>query len=414
MKSVVLLLAIAGMPIVSQAQNAPSVLSLSEALNQANANNPDILAARRGIDVARAALVQAAALPLQAQAGSGVTQDVPLGLGTLQTFAAGATQQFSPTIGAQRQVAGAGVQIAQAQFASTERDIDQRVVTAYYSLGSAQAVVAATQQSVTNAAQLEKSARLRAKVGAVGNFEVLRAAVELRRAQTDLLRAQANQRTADIGLNVLLGRAELTPTSAILSVSSADSSDVNGLFERAEQIDPFLAQFRAAIAQSIAQARVARLQRAPSVAVSGGFLFQRASGSGVFSRGPTAGVSLSLPLLDYGTIRGAVLEAQARESVAEAQLLGRNAQLHAQLSQAAADIESARARLSFSRASLTQAQEGLRLAQFGYQQGALGVLDVLSARNELAAAQSEVTQASADLGAAVARLQLIVGAPVLP
>lgn len=390
-------------------------LTLSRALSEANAHNAEVLAAYRAIDIARGALTQAAPPPLQIQAVPGITQDVPQGLGTLQTFTAGASLQFSPALGAQRRAAASGVGAAQAQFAAVQREVDQRVVTAYYGLASAQAVVVSAQQSVANAQQLERSAALRARVGAVGSFEVLRSQVELRRAQTDLLRAQAGAATQRIGLNVLLGRAADAPTNVELAPTSIAALDLNALYAKAATIDPLLAQYRANLDQAVAQARAAQLQRAPSVGLQGGYVFQRSPGSnGAISRGPTASVALSLPLLDFGTIRGAVREAQAREAVAQAQFQARDAQLHAEILQDVAQIESARARLSFSRASLNQAQQGLRLAQFGYRSGALGVLDVLSARNELAAAQSEVTQASADLGSAVSRLQLVIGAPVSP
>lgn len=401
---------------MGRAQSASvETLTLSTALSEANAHNAEVLAAYRAIDIARGALTQAAPPPLQIQTAPGITQDVPQGLGTLQTFTAGASQQFSPALGAQRRAAASGVGVAQSQFAAVQRDVDQRVVTAYYGLASAQAVVVSARQSVANAQELERSAALRARVGAVGSFEVLRAQVELRRAQTDLLRAQAGAATQRIGLNVLLGRIANAPTNVELAPTQIGPPDLNVLYAKAATIDPLLAQYRASLDQAIAQARAAQLQHAPSIGLQGGYFFQRAPGSnGVNSRGPTASVTLSFPLLDFGTIRGAVREAQAREAVAQAQLQGRAAQLHAELAQDVTQIESAQARLAFSRASLSQAQQGLRLAQFGYQRGALGVLDVLSARNELAAAQSELTQASADLGAAVARLQLVIGVPVSP
>lgn len=412
MKLAALLLALAGLPSIAQAQT--SAMTLSAALALANTNNLEVIAAARSVDLAKAALTQVAQSPLQAQVTPGITRDAPLGLGTLQTITAGVTQQFSPTVGAQREAAASGVQIALGQFAASRRDVDQRVVAAYFSLASAQAIVVTAQQSVATAQRLEKGAKLRARVGAAGSFEVLRARVELRRVQTDLLRAQANAHTAVIGLNLLLGRAGETPTVVILAPAPTTVSDTDALYAAAQRIDPQLAQFRAGISQAIAQARAARLERAPTVGISAGYLFQRAPSGGQTSRGPTASVTLGLPVLDYGTIRGAVRQAQAREAVAEAQVRGRDAQLRADLERDVVDIESARARLSFSRDSLTQAQDALRLAQFGYQRGALGVLDVLSARNQLAAAQSEATQAAADLGAAVARLQLVVGVPVSP
>ncbi len=390
-------------------------LTLRNALSEADAYNPEITAARDAVDIAGAVLTQTAPTPLQVQVEPGVTQDVPNGLGALQTFSASASQELSPALGARRRAAHAGVAVALAQLDGVRRAIDQRVVTAYYALASSQSVIIAARQSVDNAGQIEGSAALRAKVGEVGSFEVLRAHVELRRVQTDLLRAQALERTAQIALDVLLGRPTQDRNDVVLPTGLQSVPATQALYARAERVDPQLAEFRASIHRAIAERRVALLQRAPTVALSAGYLFQRTPGTqGVFSRGGTASVTFSLPLFDYGTIRGAVREAQARRAVAQAQLHGRDEQLHADIEQSVAEIESARARLAFSRVSLDQAREALRLAQFGYARGALGVLDVLSARNEVAAAQSEVTQAAADLGASFARLQLTVGEPVSP
>ena len=399
-------------PVVARAQ---TVLTLAAALAQADAGNPEIAAARGGVDAARAQLAQAAPTPLQVDAAQGITQDTPGGLGTLQTFSVGASQELSPAQGAQRRAATSAVDVAQAQFAATRRDVFQRVVTAYYALASAAAVVSAAQQGVHNANTLENGAALRARVGEVGSFEVLRTQVELRRVQSDLLRAQATQRTAEIALNVLLGRTPETQTEVTLGAPPSASGDVAALYAKAASIDPGIAQFRAAIDQALAQQRAARLQRVPSLGLAGGYLFQRAPGAGgIFSRGPTAELSLSMPLLDYGTISGAVHEARAKEAIAQAELRGRDAQLRADIERNVVEIESDRARADFAAQSLDMARRALALAQFGYDHGALGVLDVLSARNQFAAAQSELTQASAELAASVARLKLTVGEPIAP
>lgn len=403
-----------------EAGAAAQTLDLAVALQEADQRNPEVIAATQAVDIARAVVLQAAQPPLQAQSGPGLTSDVPLGLGQLQTFSVGASQQFSPTVGAARSVASSGVQIALGQYNATRRDVEQRVVTAYYGLGSAQAVVTAAQQNLTNARQLERTARERVRVGDVGSFEVLRATVERRRAETAVATAQASERTSRIGLNALLGRNLAQPMSVALPTTSSQPSDIDVLFTQAQRVDPQVAQLRATIAQSAAQERVARSQRAPSVGVGAGYLFQRALGSsgtanrGAASSGLTAALTLSLPVLDNGTIRGAVREAQARQTVARSQLRGRSAQLRAELASDVTVIASAQERLTFSRTSLAQARDALRLAQFGYTRGALGVLDVLSARNELAAAQADETQAAADLGAAVARLRLTIGAPITP
>lgn len=394
---------------------ASDTLSLSQAITEADARNPEILAAQQAIEIDRARLTQVARQPLQLQGGPSIGVDVPGGVGRLETLSAGAAQQFPAggSLSAARSAASAGIGISTAQLQFTRRDVERRVINAYYTLASTQAQRRAAQQNVTTTHDLLRSAELRKRAGAVGQFEVLRANVELRRAQTDLLRGRAAQRTAAIVLNTLIGRFGSTSVETVqLKTVSISERDEQALFTRAVAIDPTVAQLNAALDQAQARVRLAQSQRAPSFSANVGFQVQRAPLNGMTSRGPTAGIAFSLPIVDYGTIKGAVQEFQAAGAFAQAQLNSRNVQIRSDIAQAVADVQSSRARQSFAAASLQQAQRSLQIAQLGYRQGALGTLDVLAARNALSNARADADQAAADLGAAAARLQLLVGDPL--
>ncbi|MBC5810889.1 MAG: TolC family protein [Candidatus Eremiobacteraeota bacterium] len=412
--ALVVLLAINFSPQSAVAQPAP-VFSLTEAIAEAESKNPDIVAAQRAIDIDRARLQQAAQPPLQLQAGPSVGLDVPGGVGTVQTISAAVFQQFtaSGSLPAARSVASAGIVIASALLQATRRDVQRRVINTYYALASSQAQVVAARQNVATGEELLRSAELRKRAGAVGQFEVLRANVELRRSQTDLLRAEAAERVESIRLSALIGRADnLRSQPVAVKIVPFPESDERSLFDRAAAIDPTVAQLRATVDQAEARARLAQAQRAPSIGINAGFQILRAPINGRTSFGPTAGLALTVPLFDYGTIKGAVREAQAASAYARAQLDSRIVQVRTEIAQAVADVQSARVRQSFTAASLQQAEESLRVAQFGYRQGALGTLDVLAARNALSNARADSDQALADLAASIARLQLNVGEPI--
>jgi outer membrane protein TolC len=401
-------------PQTTLAQTAPT-LTLSQAIAEADLRNPEILAALQAVEIDRARLQQVAPAPLALLGGPSVGVDVPGGVGTVQTFNAGVAQQFSPagSLTAGRRIASAGVAISAAQVQVTRRDVERRVITAYYALASAQAQVSAGDQNVATTQELLRSADLRNRAGAVGRFEVLRANVELRRSQTDLLRAQTARRSAALALNTLIGRdGSATIETAVLTVAPASDEAEQALFARAVAMDPTAAQLQASVDQAGAREMLARSQRAPTFAANAGFQLQRAPINGSTSVGPVAGFSLSVPIVDFGTVRGAVREAQASAAYSRAQLTARSVQIRSDVAQSVADVQSSRAREAFAQTSLQQAEEALKIAQFGYRQGALGVLDVLSARNAVANARADVDQASADLAAAVARLQLLVGAPI--
>ena len=227
-----------------------------------------------------------------------------------------------------------------------------------------------------------------------------------------MLRAEAAQRTSAIVLNALIGRFGATAGRILLNASPISEQSEQVLLARAISIDPMVAQLTAIAQQADARVRLAKSQRAPSFAANAGFQVQRAPINGMTSRGATAGIAVSVPILDFGTIKGAVREAEASGSYARAQLASRGVQLHSEVAQAVADVQSSQARQSFASASLQQAEQSLKIAQFGYRQGALGTLDVLAARNALSNARADSDQAAADFAAAIARLQLLVGDPI--
>jgi len=293
--------------------------------------------------------------------------------------------------------------------------VRQRAITAYYALAGTQARTSAAEQNLKSADEFVAAARLRQRAGAIGGFEVLRATVEARRAESELLQARGAMRLAAINLGALVGR----PVDAAASLSlvpvlpSAEALRSGATLANALTRDPTSVQLRAALSRSGAQVAAARAQRLPTFSIAGGYLLERAPRLGnLTSRGPTGSIGLTLPIVDYGTIGGAEREARAAADATRAQIAGRELQLRAAIEGAIAEVESNRARLDYAGESLRQANEGLRVAQFGFRAGALGTLDVISARMAAATARADRNQASADYAAAVARLLVLVGDPV--
>lgn len=438
MKSILVLLGLVCFlyaPLAAQTLAMP--LTLGDAIAEAVARNPGVIAAVRQVDVARALRKQAAPAPLQLMPAFSLTPDVPGGIGTLQTASAAISQQFLPSgaLSATRSQADLGVTAAGFGVAASRRDIALRTASNFYTLAGAQATVDVARQNVASSEELVRSARLRARAGAIGGFEVLRATVELRRVQSDLLRAQATQNTQRVALNTLLGRAPDAPTtvaqpplslpapaspsaqpsSALLApltaVSQSDvaASDTAALAAQAVAADPLLQQLQAQISAQAARARASAALRRPALALGVGYQVARALRSGEIFGAPVLTSGVSIPIFDRGTISGAVGEAQAQQTVLEAQAQGRSREVQAEVATAIADISASQARLQFAQTSRTQAEQGLRIAQFGFRQGALGSLDVLSAKNAAVSARGEERQAADDLAAAQARLRIVLG-----
>jgi outer membrane protein TolC len=392
-------------------------VGLGDALREADARNSDIIAAKAAIASAQARVQQAVRTPLQFVVQPGLSEDVPGGVGRLQQLSAGVVQQVAPGLKVLRTIAAFDVTLARGLADATTRDVRQRIVDAYYTFGATQVRIAAAEQNLQSANDLVTAAQLRQRAGAVGGFEVLRATIEARRAQTELFQARSALRQNAIALSVLVGR----PVDPAASISIEPQPAVDATFgaaaaiDRALTRDPTSSQLRAALARSSAQLDVARAQRRPVLSIAAGYLLQRAPELGNrTSHGPTASFGIGIPIVDFGTIRGAEREAQANAATARAQISGREVQLRASIEGARAAIESSRARLDFSGDSLRQAEQGLRIAQIGFRQGALGTLDVISARTAATTARADRDQARGEYAAAVAKLHILLGDPIAP
>ncbi len=220
-----------------------------------------------------------------------------------------------------------------------------------------------------------------------------------------------------ITLGALVGRAvDPAATLPIDAQPGVETTlDAAKTVERALTRDPTSAQLRATLARSSAQLDAARAQRRPALSVAAGYLLQHAPMlANRTSGGVTASLGVSFPIVDFGTIRGAELEARANATTAHAQIAGRELQLRASISAAREAIESSRSRLEFAGESLRQADKGLQIAQFGFRQGALGTLDIIAARTAATAARTERDQARGDYAAAVAKLRIVLGDPIAP
>lgn len=392
-------------------------LSLRDVLREADVRNPDLIAARSLVVSAQARVLQAARTPLRFVVQPAIAPDIPGGVGRLEQLGAGFSQQVSPGIRVARTVAAYDVTLARGLAEATARDVRGRVVDGYYALAATQSRIAAAQENVRSASNLVTIARLRERAGAVGSFEVLRVTVELRRAQSELSQARSSLHQNAIALGALVGRA-IDPTVTLPpdALPGVDATlDAANVVERALSRDPTSAQLRATLARSSAQLDAARAQRRPEFSANAGYLVQRAPNIGNrTSGGVTASLAVSLPVVDYGTIRGAELEARASAATTRAQIAGRELQLRALVAAAREAIESSRARLDFAGESLRQAMKGLETAQFGFRQGALGTLDIISARTAAIAARTERDQARGDYAAAVAKLRILLGDQVTP
>jgi len=121
---------------------------------------------------------------------------------------------------------------------------------------------------------------------------------------------------------------------------------------------------------------------------------------------------LSMPLFDGFKTRGAVQQAQAELSRAEAQLSQTRASVAIEIEQARAEIARAQALVAARHVTVGQAERAQHLASVRYANGIATALEVSDARLALEQASVNEAQATRDYLLALAALERALGHPV--
>jgi outer membrane protein len=293
------------------------------------------------------------------------------------------------------------------------------VRTKFYEVLLLREQIGVQEENVQLLQQQLQTARNRFEAGAVSNFDVLRAEVELANAQPPLIRARNGYRLAIEELRQLLGydnrndhnlqrvpefQGELTvePVAFTLPESLRSARQNRPELQRLERLEE----------ARQAGVTIARADYRPNLALVGGYQIRKDNFSDRLRDsvdGWTVGLESNWAIWDGRATRGRVLQAQSQ--LEQARLLQAEASL-------AVDVEVRRALSSLQEASelvgaagrvVQQAEEALRLADTRYRAGTATQLDVLVARVALTQARDNQLQAAYSYNVAVAALRRAMG-----
>ena len=376
---------------------------------EADSTNPDIRAATESIEIEKARRRQLVLSPIQFDANARIEPDAPKGLGILRSQNATISQQFAPRIvrDASRIASDAAIGASKANVAVVTRAVRLRLVTTYYGLAGAQANRRTAEDSLALAKSFERTARLRERAGDIGTFDLRRASSEVSRSESELQRALGAEIAARIAVNVLAGRLPNESMTASFDLESPSTSTDGLAVAASSAVDPQSVQIDAIIQEYVARSRAVAGQNHPTFSVLAGVQTASVFPTGATSFGPLLGATLSVPIGDRGSIRGAVDEVNGLRRVAEAQLASRNVTRRAEVATALAAVVASESRLRFARESRLQSESILQTALFGYRSGALNVLDVLSSRASVSIAKNFENDARTDFSIAIATLRLL-------
>ncbi|QBF28195.1 TolC family protein [Pseudomonas tructae] len=377
------------------------VLTLESALQAARDNNPELAAARWGIDIAEGERRQAGVLPNPV-----LSWEVEDTRKRSQTTTIGVSQMFElgGKRGARLDVADRDAQLAALELERQGNVLRAEVIGAFQAAAQAQEGLQLAEQSVRLGKRALQVVQGRVKAGSASPVEATRAQVQLSEVRLEQSRAEQTLTIAYQQLAAVTG-APLVQFARVEGGLAPDSNIPSRtlLLDRLEQTaDLRLARLQ--IDQREAALGLARSQRVPDLTVSVGSQYSETDRERI----NVVGLSLPIPLFDRN--QGNVLAAARRADQARDQRNGAELRLRSEVIQALTQWSTAAQEVqTFDRSILPAAQQALDAATRGFERGKFAFLDVLDAQRTLVAARLQYLQAQAQSSEARARLERIFG-----
>ncbi|PRA61596.1 type I secretion protein TolC [Pseudomonas sp. MYb187] len=396
-----LVLVLLALPSLALASPQDNVMTLDYALQTAQANNPELAAARWEIDIAEGQRRQAGVLP-NPEVGWEM-EDTRNGS---QTTTVSVSQLFElgGKRGARLNVAGRDAELAALELERQRNVLRAEVIGAFQAAVQAQEGLQLAEQSLQLSERGLQVVQGRVKAGSASPVEATRAQVQVSEIRLEKARAEQTLTVAYQQLAAVTG----APMARFSRVEGLDDNDAvvpgrNQLLERLEHT-PDLRLARLQIDQREAALDLARTQRIPDLTVSVGSQYSETDRERI----NVVGVSVPIPLFDRN--QGNVLSAARRADQARDQRNGAELRLRSEVIQVLAQWGTAEQEVqSFDRSILPSAQQALDAATRGFERGKFAFLDVLDAQRTLVAARLQYLQAQAQRSDARVRLERIYG-----
>jgi outer membrane protein, heavy metal efflux system len=358
----------------------PATVTLDEVLKLLEERSPRTAAERASIAVAAADRITAQTLPNPTLSYGGV--HLVSGLST------GATTQHQMVVEQplllfhQRQArldaADASVNTEEARVAQVLAERRLAVRQTFASLLSRQAQLQIVQESLVNLERVQQLVRGRAAAGDRSPYEVLRVEIE-----TESFRVQAMNAATDVDdmsgqLAALLGLPGWSPRASGALDVGAVSTDVEALWGTAERRRPSLVALRQQQAAAHGGLFLARRERLPVPALSGG----AQTTSDV--NGTSAFVGFSIPLQFFDHNQGAVAKATAQIDAADLQTQAALGEARAEIERVATVLKKRREALRAFEGAVSERVPTLRrMAEDAYREGSADILELLDAHRSL-------------------------------
>lgn len=374
----------------------PTSLSLAQALDEALARSPSIVAAQAEVAAAEARVRQSGvrsnpelSFELENIAGTGELRGLKSTEATLainQRLDLGGRRSARVGLAeAELAVQRLRLSIARADLALSVREQFARAVTARERL-------AQVEESVERAGRLAIAAKILVDAGRDPPLRALRARSALAQAEAEREAAVADELAARSSLAALFGIRDPVGT-----INGTTLDLTPHLVNPEASLEVRLADAERVLAEAGVRQQLAEQRLDPAVGI--GVRHVRESGD----FGLVAGVSMPLRVFDRN--RGNIEAAQSARAAAEARRNGAVASVTARARNAIASVQAAQRRVEALQATaVPEAAEALRLAERSYAEGRATLVEVLDAQTAYTSIRTALTDARLALALATAEL----------
>lgn len=304
---------------------------------------------------------------------------------------------------------------AQANAASftyerTKADIALQVAQQFFTVLQARAQVRLQERVLERARRLLEAAEAGFKAGSVARLDVLRAQVQVRTAEVDLLAAQNQERVAMLALRNLMGVSDdfIFDIAEPSEEPMAPLPSLTQLLAQAFRQRPEVQEAEWQRKSADAARQLARLAMVPTLTVNGSYNRYPTSSRNI-DKEWAVNLVVSYPVFDGGRLRAELTTAELQREQATLTLQRTLNDIRLQVEQAYLNLQNARERLAAAQEAVKEASETARLTEEAYRAGAASLLDVLNAQVALAQAETQELQARYDLRRALFALRHALG-----
>ena len=407
---------------------APPVITFSDALQRATANNPQMQAAFTALGLAHQDLVQsrAALLPNVSYNMQAVyTEPNPHGTnnpifiannGVHEYVAQGNVHQsLSLQTFADYGRSSAAQAVARAKSEIALRGLAVTVAQAYYGYLAAQRKYATAQRANEEAQRFLGISEKLENGGEVAHSDVIKAQLQYRQQQRDLREAELGTNKSRLDLAVLLFK-DFTENFAVVDDFGAPQPlpAFDEVSAAGTRNNPDLRAAQATLRQASQEVTAAWGGVLPAVTLDYWYgidanQFATRSPDHLSNLGSAAAATLQVPIWSWGANLSKVKQANLQKKQAVVELSAAQRMLLANLRSFYNEGQAARAELELLSQSAQLASESLRLTTLRYQSGEATVLEVVDAQNTLTASSNAYDDGQVRFRVALANIQTLTG-----